>query len=97
MIQSFKTPGTEDLFNGENTRHSRKACPKSLWKIAFRKLDMLDSAELLDDLKIPPGNHLETLKGERKGQYSIRINKQYRICFGWNNAGPINVEIVDYH
>ena len=63
----------------------------------MRKLDQLDSAEALDDLRIPPGNRLEALKGDRQGQYSIRINEQYRICFVWTESGPAEVEIVDYH
>ena len=72
-------------------------CPQSLWRTAFRKLDQLDSAEVVDDLRIPPGNRLEQLKGDREGQYSIRINDQYRICFVWTENGPDDVEIVDYH
>ncbi|HFQ95820.1 MAG TPA: plasmid maintenance system killer protein, partial [Anaerolineae bacterium] len=75
----------------------RRICPQSLWKIAAKKLDLLDSAETLDDLRIPPGNRLEALKGEREGQYSIRINDQYRICFFWTSAGAEEVEIIDYH
>ena len=71
--------------------------PQDLWKVAFRKLDQLDSVETLQDLRIPPGNQLEALKGNRKGQYSIRINKQYRICFAWTETGPRDVEITDYH
>jgi proteic killer suppression protein len=97
MIQSFKDAGTEDIFNGENTKEARKACPESLWKIAARKLDQIDSVSALHELKIPPGNMLETLSGNRKGQHSIRINDQYRICFVWTNQGPGRVEIVDYH
>ena len=61
------------------------------------KLTMLDAAEVLDDLRVPPGNKLEALKGDRKGQHSIRVNDQWRICFRWTKAGPENVEIVDYH
>jgi len=93
----FKTKGTEDIFNGENTKEARKTCPRSLWKIASRKLDQLDSAALLSELRVPPANNLETLKGERKGQYSIRINDQFRVCFRWTSSGPVEVEIVDYH
>jgi len=66
-------------------------------RVALRKLAMLDAAELLEDLRIPPGNRLEALKGDRAGQYSIRINQQWRICFIWTAAGPEDVEIVDYH
>ena len=97
MIQSFKNTGTEDIFNGINSRTSRSVCPQSLWKIASRKLDQIDSAESIDDLRIPPGNRLEILKGDRDGQYGIRINRQYRIGFFWEESGPIDVEIVDYH
>ena len=97
MIRSFKDAGTEDVFNGLNSRAARKACPSRLWKVAVRKLDQLDSAEALDDLRVPPGNRLEALKGDQQGQHSIRINEQYRICFIWTEAGPEEVEIVDYH
>jgi len=97
MIQFFKNSATEDVFNGINTKSARKLCPQSLWKAATRKLDQLDSVERLDDLRIPPGNRLESLKDNRLGQYSIRINNQYRICFRWTEVGPSEVEIVDYH
>jgi len=97
MIQSFKDSGTEDVFNGKNTRAARKTCPESLWRIAARKLDQLDSARALNDLRIPPGNRLEALAGDRKGQHSMRINERYRICFVWAEQGPEQLEIVDYH
>ena len=97
MIVSFKDSGTEDIFNGENTRAARRACPPGLWKVAARKLDLLDSAASLQDLRAPPGNRLEALRGDRKGQHSIRINERYRICFVWEERGPVEVEIVDYH
>ncbi len=97
MIQSFQNKGTEDIFNGENTRSARKICPEILWKVASRKLDQLDSVTQLPDLRIPPGNQLEALTGNRAGQYSIRINEQYRICFIWTDQGPDRVEITDYH
>ena len=97
MIRSFKDAATEDIFNGINSKAARKACPQSLWKIAVRKLDQIDSAEVLDDLRIPPGNHLKALKGDRQGQHSIRINEQYRVCFVWTESRPEEVEIVDYH
>ncbi|WP_163371482.1 type II toxin-antitoxin system RelE/ParE family toxin [Endozoicomonas acroporae] len=97
MIVSFRDKATEDLFNGIASRHARKACPQSLLRIVRRKLDQLDSAVLLDDLKVPPGNRLEALTGDRKGQYSIRLNDQYRICFAWSDSGPADVEITDYH
>lgn len=97
MIQSFKDKGTEDIFNGKNTKEARKLCPRSLWNIAARKLDQLDSVKFLDELLIPPGNMLEALKGSRKGEYSIRINNQFRICFKWSETGPDSAEITDYH
>ncbi|HQV93758.1 MAG TPA: type II toxin-antitoxin system RelE/ParE family toxin [Anaerolineales bacterium] len=97
MIQSFKNSGTEDIFNGENTKEARRVCPNSIWKIAARKLDQVDSVTALHELRIPPSNKLEPLSGDRKGQYSIRINDQYRICFEWTELGPDQVEIVDYH
>ncbi len=97
MIQSFKDKGTEDIFNGNNSKDARKTCPQSLWKIATRKLDQLDSVKHLSELRVPPNNKLEALKKDRKGQYSIRINDQYRICFTWQEYGPEKVEITDYH
>ena len=97
MIQSFKNAGTEDIFNGRRTQAARRTCPQSLWKIAIRKLDQLDSVTALPELQIPPGNRLEALQGDRQGQQSIRINDQYRICFRWTEPGPAEVEIVDYH
>jgi proteic killer suppression protein len=97
MIKSFKNKATEDIFNGEATKPALKVCPKNLWQIAFRKLDQLDSVGSLNELRIPPGNKLEALVGDRKGLHSIRINNQYRICFQWSATGPLNVEIVDYH
>lgn len=97
MIVSFKVEGTEDIFNGKNTKAARKSCPESLWNIAHRKLDQLDSITALNELRIPPGNRVEALTGDRKGQHSIRINDQFRICFIWTDSGPDKVEIVDYH
>jgi len=97
VIQSFKNAGAEDIFNGDNTKAARKTCPRSLWKLAARKLDLLDSVVSLDELRAPPGNRLEALSGERAGQHSIRIDKKYRICFVWTDRGPDEVEIVDYH
>jgi proteic killer suppression protein len=97
VIESFKDQATEDLFNGVNSKHARKSCPQMLWPIATRKLDQLDSVRSLEELKIPPGNRLEALSGNREGQYSIRINEQYRICFIWGSQGPGSVEVTDYH
>lgn len=97
MIRSFKNVGTEDVFFGKNTQSARRVCPQNLWPVAGRKLDQLDSVDVLEQLRIPPGNRLEELSGDRAGQYSIRINEQYRICFLWVDTEPDEVEIVDYH
>ena len=97
MILSFKNVGTQNIFNGKITKRARKICPEQLWKLVRRKLDQLDSAVKIEDLLVPPGNKLEMLIGNRKGQYCIRINRQYRICFVWSAKGPSEVEIVDYH
>ena len=97
MIQSFKNQATEDIFNGKSIKASRKTSPQSLWNIVARKLDQLDSVLTLDELRVPPGNRLEPLSGDRKDQHGIRINNQYRICFIWTGNGPADVEIADYH
>ena len=97
MITNFKNKATEDIFNGIASKIARKACPVKLWPIAARKLDQLDSVSTLDELRVPPGNKLEILSGNRKGQFSIRINDQFRICFNWTETGPADVEITDYH
>ena len=97
MIVSFKNQATEDIFNGKNTKNARKLCPQSLWRVSARKLDQLDSVLKLEELKVPPGNRLESLSGNRKEEYSIRINDQYRVCFKWSESGPFDVEITDYH
>ena len=97
MIRSFADAGVEDVFNGRNSKAARKVCPRSLWPAAVRRLDQLDSVEVLEELSVPPGNRLEVLAGDRRGQHSIRINNQYRICFHWTETGPEAVEIVDYH
>ena len=97
MIVSFRDTGTEDVFNGRKTRAAVKVCPANLVSVARRKLDQLDSVVRLNELRRPPGNRLEALRGDRQGQHSIRINDQYRVCFIWTDAGPTQVEIVDYH
>lgn len=97
MIQSFADSATEDIFNGLNSKQARKKLDPSLYSVACRKLDMLDAAINLNDLKMPPANRLEALKGKLKGKYSIRINDQYRIVFIWGIQGPEQVEIIDYH
>jgi proteic killer suppression protein len=97
VIRSFANGGTEDVFNGRNTKAARRACPRGIWPVAARKLEHLDSAERLEDLRVLPGNRLEALVGDRRGRYSIRINQRYRVCFRWAKEGPSEVEIVDYH
>lgn len=93
MIRSFRCKETEKLFHG---RFSAKL-PQAIQLVAVKKLNMLYAAQTLDDLRIPPANRLETLHGDRAGQYSIRINDQWRICFVWNQGQAEQVEIVDYH
>ena len=97
MIRSFADRGTADIFDGVETRAARTTRPKSLWPTARRKLDQLNRARDLADLAVPPGNQLERLRGNRIGQYSIRINKQYRVCFRWEYGYADEVEITDYH
>ena len=97
MIVTFHDQGTDDVFNGVNSKAAKKICPEIVWRVARRKLDQLDTVTRLDELRIPPGNRLEALSHDRKGQHSIRINDQYRLCFDWTSSGPANVEIVDYH
>jgi proteic killer suppression protein len=97
VIHSFRNQGTEDIFNGVRSKAARKTCPESVWSVASRKLSMVDYAARLSDLGSPPGNELEKLERERKGQHSIRINRQYRVCFVWIGDGAADVEITDYH
>ena len=97
VILSFKDDGTEDVFNGRRTPTALRTCPTAIWRVAQRKLDQLDSASDLRDIRAPPGNRLEALAGDRQGQHSIRINNRYRICFVWTKQGPDAVEITDYH
>jgi len=92
MIKSFKDTETEAFFNGIPQR-----CFKAFERPAYRKLKYLNAAHELSDLRVPPGNRLEALRGDRAGQYSIRINDQYRICFVWRDGAAYDVEIVDYH
>lgn len=93
MIINFSGKWAEKIAQGQNP----KGFPNNIVRASIRKLAMLDAAVELKDLKSPPGNRLEELKGNRKGQHSIRINDQWRICFNWTSAGPENVEITDYH
>ena len=97
MIRSFYDRGTDDIFNRRRTKAARRTCPEPVWRVAQRKLDQLNAVISLASLKIPPGNHLEALGGDRRGQHSIRINDQYRVCFVWTDEGPERVEITDYH
>jgi proteic killer suppression protein len=97
MIRSFKKKGTEDIYDGKNSKEAQKLCPRDVMRVAIRKLEQIDSALVLDDLKVPPGNKLELLSGDRAEQYSIRINDQYRVCFIWQDGNAEQVEIVDYH
>jgi len=93
MIQSFGDKETERIFSRQGSRK----LPKAVQRIALRKLALLDAADSLKDLVLPPGNRLEQLSGDRAGQHSIRINDQWRICFRWSNGDAYDVEIVDYH
>ena len=93
MIRTFADKRTQLVFAGE----SPKVFPSGILKAARRKLKMVDAAVVLADLRVPPGNQLEALAGDRRGQHSIRINDQWRICFVWTPEGPTDVEVVDYH
>lgn len=92
-IKSFKDKRTEAVFNGR----CPKGFPADLFRVARRKLGIVHAAAVLNDLRSPPGNHLERLSDDREGQHSIRVNEQYRVCFRWTDTGPEDVEIVDYH
>ncbi|NQT72058.1 MAG: type II toxin-antitoxin system RelE/ParE family toxin [Chloroflexi bacterium] len=93
MIQTFKDKGTERIFN----REVSKKLPPDIQRVALRKLLWIHGARILAELNVPPLNRLEKLKGSRKGQHSIRINDQWRICFKWDNGNAFDVEIADYH
>ena len=93
MLRSFADKETERVWRRQRVRKLDQGTQRA----ALRKLLILDAAETLDDLRVPPGNRLEKLKGDRAGSYSVRINQQWRICFGWTTAGPEDIEIVDYH
>jgi len=93
VIKTFNCKETEKIFN----RNFSKKFPQDIQRVALRKLRMINRAEILNDLKVPPANRLEALRGNRKGQYSIRVNDQWRICFKWKDGEVYNVEIVDYH
>lgn len=97
MIRSFAGRATEDLFNGVDSRRARATCPPAIWPIVRRKLTQLNRVRELQELAVPPGNRLERLSGDRRGQYSIRVNQQYRICFLWEDGIADEVEVTDYH
>lgn len=97
MPIEFGNRGTEDVFNGVDSKAARKLVPPFLVDRAREKLFLIDDAEVIQDLRVPPGNRLESLKGDRQGQFSIRINDPYRVCFRWADHGARDVEIVDYH
>jgi proteic killer suppression protein len=93
VIKTFNCKETEKIYN----RNFSKKFPQNIQRVALRKLRMINRAEILNDLKVPPANRLEALRGKRKGQYSIRINDQWRVCFKWKDGEVHNIEIVDYH
>ena len=97
MIKTFNSVGTEDIFDGIASQADRRCCPRSIWSVARRKLDQINRVRDVNELKVPPGNRLERLKGGRQNQYSIRINQQYRICFTWEGSHAYEIEITDYH
>ena len=97
MIRSFADVGTADIFDGRASPTARRACPPSLWPVARRKLDQVNRVRDLNALAVPPGNRLERLRGARAGQYSLRLNDQYRLCFRWEDGYADEVEITDYH
>lgn len=96
MIKSFKNKLAENLMHGATSKETRRF-PQELHRVAIRKLTQLDAVTRLDTLKVPPGNNLEALTKDRKGQHSIRINDQWRVCFIWTPDGPTDVEVTDYH
>ena len=96
MIVSFKSKSAEDVYNGIDSRESRKI-PQTIWKVVQRKLDMLEVAFQLTDLRVPPANHLEALRGDLKGHYSIRVNDQYRVVFLFKDGNAYYVDVIDYH
>ena len=96
MLQSFRDQTTADLFRDRNTRAARRI-PHNLWRVAQRKLKLLDAAGRLDDLLIPAGNRLEALKGDQSGRYSVRVNDQYRVTFRWESVHAYEVCVEDYH
>jgi proteic killer suppression protein len=96
-MSDFRNAGTEDIYNGNNTKAARRILPIALHDIARRKMTVIRRASGVDQLYEPPSNHLEALEGDRVGEYSVRINRKYRVCFTWNEDAAKNLEITDYH
>ncbi len=96
MIRSFGDAATEDIFNGRDTRAARRL-PQAIWPVIRRKLDMVNAAQALVDLRVPPGNRLEALRGERAGTYSIRVNDQFRLTFRFEDGNAFDAICEDYH
>jgi proteic killer suppression protein len=97
MILTFADQGSEDVFDGTDSKAARMPCPRQRWSVARRKIDMVLAACRLDVLKVPPANHLKALRGDRSGLWSIRINDQYRVCFRWDGQDAHEGAITDYH
>ena len=97
VIISFADRETADIYDGRATTAARAACPEHLWPVARRKLDQINRVATLRELAKPPGNRLEKLRGSRTGQYSVRINQQYRVCFRWEEGDAYEVQVTDYH
>jgi proteic killer suppression protein len=96
MIQGFRSEAAADVFNGLSTKEARRI-PQTIWTVAQRKMDMVNAAHDLNDLRVPPGNRLEALKGDWRGYYSIRVNDQFRVVFRWTDNNAHDVDIMDYH
>jgi proteic killer suppression protein len=96
VIRGFADQGTEDLYHGKSSKHARKV-PKSIWRVIQRKLDLLNRAVSLRDLRVPPSNRLEKLRGNLEGFHSIRVNDQYRIIFAFRDGDAYDVQVLDYH
>ena len=97
MIQGFKDKASEDIYNGDNSKRARQALPRNLWDRARELLDQLEAATRIGDMRLPPSNRLEKLSGDKAERWSVRINKQYRICFEFEAGRAGEVEITDYH
>jgi proteic killer suppression protein len=97
LIRSFADKATQDIYDGINTKEARRTLPKQLWERAAGLLEQLEAAQVVGDMRFPPGNRLKRLSGNRSGQWSVRINDQFRICFVFAAGDARNVEITDYH